>query len=69
MTSAENVRRTLEMKAEQVEMFKQDQRTAVFNTIKAQRNEKFARDVTIKGTFGSNTVEPEFFAQFGASAR
>jgi hypothetical protein len=52
-----------------VEMFKQEQRAAVFNTIKAQRTEKFARDNTIKGIFASNTVEPEFFAQFGTSAR
>lgn len=69
VTSAENVRRTLEMKAEQVEQFKLEQRAAVFNTIKAQRTEKFARDNTIKGIFASNTVEPEFFAQFGTSAR
>eukprot|EP00227_Mantoniella_beaufortii_P010207 CAMPEP_0197591312 /NCGR_PEP_ID=MMETSP1326-20131121/13001_1 /TAXON_ID=1155430 /ORGANISM="Genus nov. species nov., Strain RCC2288" /LENGTH=374 /DNA_ID=CAMNT_0043156713 /DNA_START=39 /DNA_END=1163 /DNA_ORIENTATION=+ len=69
VTSAENVRRTLEMKALQVEEFKQEQRAAVFNTIKAQRSEKAARDVTMKGTFGSNTITPEFFSQFGTSAR
>ena len=69
VTSAENVRRTLEMRAEQVEAFKQEQRAAVFSTIKAQRTEKLARDATMKGMFATNKVEPEFFAQFGTSAR
>ena len=69
VTAAENVRRTLEMKAEQVEQFKAEQRAAVFNTIQAQRTEKIARDATLRTTFGTNKAEPEFFGQFGTSAR
>ena len=54
---SENVRRALE------------QRMAVLRAQNTQRVEKVERDATMKVEFGENTVEPEYFAQFGTSWR
>ena len=66
---SENVRRALEQHAEQVEQFKLEQRMAVLRAQNTQRVEKVERDATMKVEFGENTVEPEYFAQFGTSWR
>jgi len=66
---SENVRRALEQRAEQVEQFKLEQRMAVLRAQNTQRVEKVERDATMKVEFGENTVEPEYFAQFGTSWR
>ena len=68
--AAEGVRKTLEMRAEQVEAFKLEQRMAVRATVDAQRARKAALDATARSDrFARDTFGPEYFAQFGTSAR
>ena len=68
--AAEGVRKTLEMRAEQVEAFKLEQRMAVRATVDAQRARKAALDATARSDrFARDTFRPEYFAQFGTSAR
>ena len=63
------MRRALEQRAEQVEAFKREQRMAVLRAQNTQRAEKVERDATARSVLGVNTVEPEYFAQFGTSWR
>ena len=67
--ASERVRRALEQRAEQVEAFKREQRMAVLAAQNTQRAEKVERDATARSVLGVNTVEPEYFAQFGTSWR
>jgi hypothetical protein len=58
------------MRAEQVEAFKLEQRMAVRATVDAQRTRKAALDATARSDrFAQDTFRPEYFAQFGTSAR
>jgi len=66
---SELVRKTLEQRAEQVEQFKLEQRAAVFNTVRAQREEKHQRDASTRRSFVENSIGPEYFGYFGNSAR
>ena len=66
--ASEQVRRALEQRAEQVEAFKREQRMAVLAAQNTQRAEKVERDGG-RSVLGVNTVEPEYFAQFGTSWR
>ena len=67
---SEGIRRALEMRAEQVEAFKAEQRAAVHATVVAQREAKARRDADERADrFREGTFGPEYFAGFGASAR
>ena len=67
---SEGIRRALEMRAEQVEAFKAEQRAAVHATIVAQREAKARRDADERADrFREGTFGPEYFAGFGTSAR
>ena len=67
---SEGIRRALEMRAEQVEAFKAEQRAAVHATIVAQREAKARRDADERADrFQEGTFGPEYFAGFGTSAR
>lgn len=67
-TQQENFRRTMEMKAQQVEDFKKEQRMQVAATINAQKAEHNTKEATMKKN-SSQVPTADFFGQFGTSAR
>lgn len=64
----EAIRKTLEIKASEVEQFKAEQRASVAAFRQTQQAEKTARDATLKQVY-TNVPTADFFAQFGTSAR
>ena len=65
----EAVLRVLEVKAQQVEEFKREQRRAAASFLQTQAAEKSGIERTLKAQYTSNVPGDEFFRRFGTSAR
>ena len=63
------VLRALEVKAQQVEEFKREQKRMAASFLQSQAAEKSGIERTLKQVYTSNQPTDEFFKRFGTSAR